>query len=213
MTDADLKKQLSALPSPAPASTAPERALHHALIALAQPRGGTVHAGHAGEHRGRALLSWSALTMGVIMLFTGVILLRMQFAGTATAGSDTPTVVSTETDLQTLAEVEGLFPGQLNAVIERDGVVQLDLAGSAHSLADKQPLILHLEGGGHRLRVLSYSGRSVTLELKSGRVTFEALITGDGNVVLSGNDFAWTSEQPRPLAGYRVQAHTLPSSL
>jgi hypothetical protein len=116
-------------------------------------------------------------------------------------------------DSSTLAQVEALFPGQLNAVIERDGEVRLDLAGQASAVASEQPVLVQFERGGKRLRVLSYSGRSITLELQGERVTFEALVTSAGDVVLSGANFVWSSAQPGPLAGYNVNARQLDHAL
>ncbi|MDF3057802.1 MAG: hypothetical protein K0R17_2017, partial [Rariglobus sp.] len=124
-----------------------------------------------------------------------------------------PVLETASADVLTLAQMQTLFPGQLNAVIERDGNVQLDLAGGSSTAASEQPLVVQLERGGHRLRVLSYSGRSITLELKEGRLTFEALVTSGGDVVLSGEDFVWSSTRPGVLAGYRVNAQPLNTGL
>lgn len=196
MTDRELNKHLNLVTPPAVDEVARDRALHRATVALAQPK----ESAHAPERRfaWRAAYGWVALF--AVMLIAGLVMIRP---------SQTDPVANGGADLRTLAQVEGLFPGQLNAVIESDGDVQLDLAGASSPGATDQPVLVQLEAGGHRLRVLSYSGRSVTLELKGARFTFEALVTSDGGVVLVGDDFAWSSTQPKPLAGYKIQARPL----
>lgn len=204
MTDADLKKQLSALPAVSADPAMRERALHRSLIALAQPR--EVEASGAIRiSAGRA--PWSiVLSALTVVLVVGVVVFRGPF-GTTTNESNA------RADVQMLAQMQQLFPDQLNALIERDGAVELDLSNRPQAAATEQPLLVQLERGDHRLRVLSYSGRSITVELKGARFTFEALVTSDGGVVLSGSDFVWSSRQPGRLAGYRVVAQPLNVSL
>lgn len=210
MTDPDLKKQLAQLATPVPDETAKGRALHRALIARDHPEARISAAERLGA-RWRTSYGWLAGTAVLaIVVFVATVRFRPDAVTVApvvagAAGS------SAGADLRMLTQVEGLFPGQLNAVIERDGAVKLDLSDVADTQADadEQPLVVQLERGDQRLRVLSYSGRSVTVELKGRRVTFEALVTSDGGVVLSGDDFAWSSAQPALLAGYQVQARSL----
>lgn len=210
MTNADFKKQLATLMPPAPSDEAQARALHRATLAFNQPAATTTDDRFSEARFWRAMPAWAAVALlATVAVCAGTFYFRGSLA-------DAPAVGAVETalaDLQTLAQVEGLFPGQLNAVIERDGELQLDLTKGSQPSTAEQPLIVHLEDGGHRLSVLSYSGRSITLELKDGRITFEALVTSEGDVVLAGNNFVWNSAQPGPLAGYRVQARPLHSSL
>lgn len=201
MNDSDLRKTLSSLTVPPADAATRERALHRSLVALAQPSAATA------ETPVRAFAVrpvWGvALAACVVVLVAGLVAFRGAKPGVI------PSADVAGDDALTLAQMQTLFPGQLNAVIERDGVAQLDLAGGPSSAANEQPLIVQLESGGQRLRVLSYSGRSITLELKGGRVTFEALVTGEGDVVLSGPDFVWSSARPASLAGYRISARPL----
>lgn len=194
MNDRDLKTLLASVVPPPIDETARDRALHRATLAFSRP----ADAAREPASR-RAAYGWAAVC--AILLVAGLAAVR-PFRSVPEGG---------RLDASALAQVEALFPGQLNAVIERDGEVSLDLAGQPSPAANEQPVLVQFERGGRRLRVLSYSGRSVTLELKDGRVTFEALVTGEGGVVLSGDDFVWNSAHPAPLAGYRVNARPLRS--
>lgn len=199
MTDTDLKKQLSALVVPPVNGTSQARAFHRASIAFAQPDApliGSRSRSSAWLTRAAAWCAGSALAAVAIGAFW--------FSHGPSAPSG---------DLQTLAQLQTLFPGQLNAVIEHDGATQLDLGHESKADGASQPLVLVLERGGQRMRILSYSGRRITLDLKGARLSFEALITGDGGVVLLGNDFAWSSAKPGLLGGYRIEAHPLTRSL
>lgn len=196
MNDRELNDHLTSVSVPAINEAMRDRALHRATVALAQP----TDSSEADESRPVWRASYGWLAAFAVMLAAGLVMIRP---------SQPAAVVNGGADLRTLAQVEGLFPGQLNAVIESDGDVQLDLAGQSSPGATDQPVLVQLEAGGHRLRVLSYSGRSVTIELKGTRFTFEALVTSDGGVMLVGDDFAWSSAQPKLLAGYKIQARPL----
>lgn len=199
MNDRDLRGHLDSLEVPGADETVRGRALHRATAALAHPDDSGL--AEAGLDAWRGARGWLALC--AVMLVAGLLMIGPFRPQPETDGG---------ADLRTLAQVEELFPGQLNAVIEKDGGVQIDLAGRASATAGEQPVLVQFERGGRRLRVLSYSGRSITLELKGETFTFEALVTGDGGVVLSGDDFAWSSAQPRRLAGYKIQARPLVTS-
>jgi hypothetical protein len=74
-------------------------------------------------------------------------------------------------------------------------------------------LLVELVRDGRRLRVISYSGRSVRVQLDGVELHFDALLTGAGEIVLAGADFIWTSATPRRLAGWRVEARPLVATL
>jgi len=196
MKEQELRKLLASVTPPAADEAARGRALHRAMLALSRA-GDAVQ--EANDVPGKRIsYRWAALCG--VMLIAGLVMvgpLRL-----------TQHVEVTE-DLRTLAQVEGLFPGQLNAVIEGNGEVRLDLAGQAAESSTDQPVVVELERGGNRLRVLSYSGRRITLNLKGRRLTFDVLVTSDGRVVLAGDDFAWSSTERQSLSGYRVQARSL----
>lgn len=196
MKEQELKTLLAALTPPTADEATRGRALHRATLALAGAGDAPREADNVFEKR--VSYRWAALC--VVMLIAGLVMVGpLRLMRDAEPGAD----------LRTLAQVEELFPGQLNAVIEGDGEMRLDLARWTAPSSTDQPVVVELERGGNRLRVLSYSGRSVTMELKGRRVTFDVLVTSDGGVVLAGDDFAWSSTERGSLAGYRVHARSL----
>lgn len=102
---------------------------------------------------------------------------------------------------KTLHEFEALFPRQLNAIVEKQGEVELDLAPAPDASA-AQPVYVKLKKGFDSVQILSYSGRSITVMLGEKRLTFELLITGNGEVILLGDDFIW----PGAESPFRVKA-------
>lgn len=205
MTDPELKRRLAQLTPPVVDEAAKGRALHRATVALSQP---AELAEATGAQRAR-WLPWQGWVAGVAMLAMLLIVGGRYLRVDPSVAAEAPSPSQAGEDLRMLAQVQGLFPGLLNAVIERNDEVKLDLTAERMAVADEQPLVVQLERGSQRLRVLSYSGRSVTVELKGKKITFEALVTSDGGVVLSGDDFVWSSAQPGLLAGYHVEARTL----
>jgi len=120
----------------------------------------------------------------------------------------------TDASEKLLAQVSQLFPDRLNAVIERNGTAEIALAETADpALIADQPLVVNLVRGGEKIKVLSFSGRVVRLEIDGREVTFETLVTADGQVIVSGDNFFWNHENPNPLLGYRIQAQPLIASL
>lgn len=205
MTDPELRRTLAALRPPAPDPAARDRALHRATLAL--------DSAPVAERRSRfaslsTLLAFPTLaTIAAALLLAPLALIRPD----SPTGSPSPAVATTASAAALLAELETLFPGQLDAVIDQDGTLQLDLAdqASATSPADQALLVELVRADGHRLRVLSYSGRSVDIELDGLAHRFEALLGGTGDIILAGPDFVWTASAPRPLAGWSVNAHAL----
>lgn len=193
MNDDLLKKKLADLRLPEPSEAVRERALHRALVALANsPKADEV----PGEKVRRVPWRW-LLTAGTL----GLLVLAFWPGGK-------PVIENTLSWQRTLAEVEALFPGQVNAVIERDGEMALELADHAAG-GTGQPVVVEFVQGPRTLRVLSYSGRQVCVDLGGTKACFEPLIQADGSVILSGENFLWSSDHPVFPGGYRVQASFL----
>jgi hypothetical protein len=123
-----------------------------------------------------------------------------------------PEPVSRPVDYARLfTEFERLFPRQLEAVIARGAEIDLQLAAAPGRVSD-QRLLLEFTRGEETIRVLAYSGGRVCVDLPN-RVCFEALLTAEGTVVLSGDDFVWISGEASELHGYRLTARPLPRSV
>ena len=194
MNDKDLKRRLAGLPVPPASETACERALHRSLIALRQ--GPDTSSSRPRVPFVRRLAG--ALALPAILLVIGLVFFRLVPAREGVASWQ-----------RTLQEMEALFPGQINAVIERDGDYDVELASRSVG-SDEQPLIVEFSQGDRVLRVLSYSGRRVSVDLGGQVTSFEPLVTVEGDVSLTGDDFLWTEDHPASPAGYKVTARFLP---
>lgn len=196
MNSNSLKMNLGRLKVPASDPAARERALHRSLIALH-------HAGKADEadgHREGRPMFWR---WAMLLCVAGTASVALWLAGRPVLPDD-----ALAAGRKTVRQMETIFHGQLNAVIEHDGDVELDLTAEPTMPSD-QPVLVEFSRGTHVLRVLSYSGRRVCVNLDGRNTCFEALVTGDGNVIVTGDDFLWGSRNPMPRAGYRVEAHSL----
>ena len=108
-----------------------------------------------------------------------------------------------------LAQVEALFPGQLDAVIERgDGEVNVELAAKPQPASD-QPVVVEFRRGDALVRVLSYSGRHVCVDLGGRHACFDALIGDHGEVIVAGTDFVWTAQNRASAGGWQITAALL----
>jgi hypothetical protein len=112
-------------------------------------------------------------------------------------------------DAQLLAEMEKLFPGQLDGVICSNGNVDLDIAQGTSRPNSKQALALTLRRGNQIVRVLGFSGREVRVKLGGKVCALEPLVTGEGKIIVQGDNFVWTGSRPLNVAGYQLEARTL----
>ena len=188
MNDEFLKRRLAQFKVPEPDEQARERALQRALIALKNAPAAAPQP---------SLWCWLTPALGCV-----AVALLVVWWGGRPAGDN---VLAWQ---RTLREVEMLFPGQINAVIERNGAVDLELSEGA-SGGTSQPVVVEFVRGRSVLHVLSYSGRKVCVELDGDTACFEPLITAEGRVILAGEDFLWTAEHPVSRSGYRVRAQFL----
>ncbi len=197
MNDDPLKRALEKLRVPAANEAASERARHRAMTAFAN-RG-------AFAERRPAPWRWIATAAGaaacVLVLFLAVRPHR--------DNGDAGRVVSNDrADAQLLKEMETLFPGQLDAIIESGGQISITLAQEP-GVTVPQRITITLRRGANTVRVLGYSGRKVCLTLDGRRACFEPLLNADGQVILAGESFVWSQQNPSALDGYRVVARAL----
>ena len=188
MNDAELQQKLRALAAPAPSDTARERARHRALLAFTQ--------GTSAPEPKRSPGGYGWALAGLVALVVAALLFPRH------------PVVEPE-NATVLAQVEALFPGQLNAVIEEeDGQVKVALAPQPQRPSD-QPLLVEFRRGEEMVRVLSYSGRRVCVDLGGRHSCFDALLGDHGQVIVAGEDFVWTPQNRASAGGWQITAAPL----
>lgn len=164
-------------------------------------------------------LSFPALPRRVTLAVAAAIMLLVVVGVMLTVhrpASEQPPALTAERAL--LSQMEGLFGSQLDAVIEAPGRAP-DIRLAANPTDGVRPgfaqpvLILFRRIGGDTTRVFGYSGRTVCVTLDSRQVCFEPLVTGRGEVILSGPSFCWTPGQPDTgFRGYQVTARPMSHS-
>jgi len=189
MNDETLRKKLQELAVPPVDEAAREKALYRARIAFQQPAG-------ASDVQRRPL-KWKRAVAPVAAVVFGLLWFVRPHASTEPQPS-----------AKLLTEMEALFPGQVDAVILKGDDVSLDLSATP-APRSLQPLVVTLSRGSQTVQVLAYSGSKVCVQLDGRKECFETLVTAEGKVILSGDDFIWNDDTPRRVAGYRVQARSL----
>jgi len=184
--DDDLREKLAAFVVPPATETARDRARYRALIAFRQPVDHTLLA------RSRST-RWS-LAAGVALALLAVLFWPR----------DTP-LAQLSANATVLVELATLFPGELDAVIDRHGELQLALSPAPQRPSD-QALLVEFRRGPTTVRVLTYSGRWVCVDLAGRRACFEALASARGEVVIAGEDFVWTAQEPVSMDGWNITA-------
>lgn len=189
-----LKEKLSKLKVPEADPVAKSRALERALIALKHPQ---------PELERRPRISWLWLplgTVGLAVLMTLVCVLLFQsgerLAQARTAARDI------------LNQFAATFPGQLEAVVQKNGETNVLLSDEKIE-PSSQPVEILLQKGNERVRVLSYSGREVCVEIAGKKTCLEVLAQSNGQVIVSGERYLWSSENPATLEGYKLEASAL----
>lgn len=208
MPDADLQKTLSALHPPAASETARARALHRASLALAAARGAP-----ASDVSTAMIQRRFRFALPAFVCLAAVAAVLLGFGLRTSPRADVAPDFAAESR-RMLSELDQLFPGQLNAVIEREGVLQLDLASETSAapmgVFEDQVILVELTRDGRRLRILASSGRTVRLELDGVSLRLDPLLTSTGDVLLAGDDFVWSSARPADsLAGWQIAARPL----
>lgn len=209
MTDLELHRSLGGLCPPAPSEVVRDRALHHATLALASARAEapeSVLPQPRSFALGFAAFASVALVLGLVTWLT----FRPAPSHDIARQPDAPAA-------ELLAQIQELFNGQLDAVIDRNGSLQLELSAlpSLDTPHADQALVLELTRGARRLRILAYSGRPVRLLLDQSEVIFSPFLTGSGKVLLAGETFAWSSATttPAPFNGWQITARPLAANL
>lgn len=193
MNDEELQRRLARLVPPPASESTRERARQRALLTFRE-------ADRARDQVVPSFFRWGPMAAAAAL----VLLAAMLWPRTSKP--------EREPDFaRVLAEMESLFPGQLDAVIEQSGELQFAVTAKAHGAAD-QPLVVEFRRGDATIRVLSYSGRRVCVDLGGHRACFEPLLTEQGQVIVAGEDFVWSAGAPATTAGWTISAAALPRS-
>jgi hypothetical protein len=115
-------------------------------------------------------------------------------------------------DREILRQMEMLFPGQVGAVVQKNGKTELAIA-QAPLVGSDQRLVVVFQRGQESIRVLSYSGHRVCIDLGKTHNCFDILETPGGGVILEGQDQVWLAAQHPVVNGYAVRAQALEASL
>lgn len=190
MKDDELRKILDRLEVPAPDEAARGRALDRALTAFRHRE-----AKPAVEESGMKAWRW-ALAGAFLAVLAGVCWMLRG-----------PSDILRPPGL-VLDQMAALFPGRLDAVVEHGGDVDVRLSPE-DSPSSQQPLMLVLTRGRDVVRVLSYSGRVICLDLDGKTTCLEVLVTENNDVIVAGKKFVWSRDNPAALNGYRIEANTL----
>lgn len=200
MNDDPLKRALEKLRIPAADEAARARALHRAMTAFENRDVRDV-----SPERTAPGWRWFAAGAATAACVLALLVARWPHRDTDSAAH---TASVDHADAKLLAEMETLFPGQLDAVIASGGEISIRLAPE-RGAATPQRIAITLRRGASTVRVLAYSGRKVCLDLGGKRECFEPLLDADGQVILAGESFFWSPQNPSALDGYRVVARAL----
>lgn len=126
------------------------------------------------------------------------------------AGENPPAVLGEgafDRERNLLREVEGLFRGRLQFIVLKNGQSHIEVAD--HEVFGDQAVLLELRGGSESYRVISYSGNTVQLEIDGQMIEFDVLVAGDGEIIMSGPDFIWSSRLRPEFGSMSIEASVL----
>lgn len=90
-------------------------------------------------------------------------------------------------------ELERLFPGQLQAVVQHAGQTDLRLSVVPNpKRSTDQRVRITVRSDGETTDILTYSGSEVCVPVKSGALSLTPLVTGEGDVLVLAGDNAFT---------------------
>lgn len=122
-------------------------------------------------------------------------------AETAPAGTE-DVALDREKDL--LREMEGLFGARLQFIVLKNGESHIEVAENA--VFGHQPVLLEWRRGPESWTVISYSGNTVQLEIDGEMIEFDLLVAGDGEIIMSGRDFIWSSRLRPEFGRFSIEA-------
>ncbi len=207
MTSDDLEKHLRRLAIPVPSDSARERAKFHARTALSGAAGAAPH------RRSISPMSFllGASISAVVMLFLGPVRQQLSFA--PASRSERPGAVENIAYEQRIFdEVQGVFPNNLRAIIDRGGAPEIVLADVPRE-EQSQPQVLCISRNGEKITIIGFSGDELAVKLSGTEEVLQLFVSGSGEVIVAGGDFAWSSGSSQSPRGYRISAAPLERKL
>lgn len=192
MTDFELENKLKSARVPEPAPEYWEHFPRRVLAGLRAPKAAT----SVWKPRWGLRLAWGfgiAFTCLVIGFFIG------HWHGRGEA--DSFALLQNE---KVLREILTMFPNRVRAIEQDKQGVRLVLSDSADVPASP-PLWIKICDGKNCREVVTFSGQ----ELQIAKEKVEVLMDAQGQVMLVGNQFVWSSNEPVPADHLRIQARRL----
>ena len=199
MGERDIDEQLKQLLVPDAAAGTEDQAVRHALQALEQWEAPVV------RPRGLASPAWKLAGACAVLVLVLCIGLRHLFPPAPQGASWAEQVARDERVLQETLE---LFPDHLQAIVMENGETKIVL-GEEPQFFRSQPLLVTLTRDSRTTRIVGFSGELVQAGVAQDQLTLELLVTAEGHVLLSGDDFFWSSQRPGVAGGYTIQAQPL----
>lgn len=208
MDHVDLKKIVDRLEVPAITEAGKERIL---AVANARYRAVGDHGNMVADRLfARAISEWIAPLWKPVVAFSLMALVILTPVYRTSELSQQ--VADLRYELELLHEYKELFSGDLKALVKYNGQVDLVLGGDELSQSNP-PVLIDFRNKAQSVRVIGYSGQSISFQLGAKAVILDVLTTPEGEVLLSGGDFVWSKGIAPNLNGYRVDARLLRKEL
>lgn len=120
--------------------------------------------------------------------------------------------LQTSDDVTLIREMRAVFGNQLNGIIESAGKVE-PVVAEGNTFSDSQPILVTLQQGDKKLRILCFSGNTVTVPYSGKNLRLTTILNKEGNVIVEGDDFMWTNQQTVGAIPTGMQAEALEPSL
>lgn len=204
LQDDVLKARVVRWEAPQPDPDRRQAALHEALAALAAPR-------QLPSGLLRPFRPWvRVITRCAAVLAIGTALGWWLTLRQAPVGAPYKTIATApQISLDTLCDISQLFPGHLDAIIAGPNGLDLRLSDACTPGATDQAVQVTLVSAGERCTIITYSGRSVSLDFAGALRCITPLIDGDGAVIVLTSDHVFPPASAASGEGFRVDATTL----
>jgi hypothetical protein len=183
-------------PPPPASARAKARARHRALIAFAQANRVHLEQSDRPDNRFQRTATWLALAAGSFVFIL--------LATVALIPSKRPALQ----EIELLGQTRKLFGPALTALIEKDSRIEV-ITDETPAISADQPVLIEIEQGGERMRVLGFSGRSLEVRIRGKGIRLDPLVTGNGDVILVGDDFVIQNHGRTAPGGVEFTSHAM----